>query len=295
MTTELRVGYRRVEVTHPDKVLFPAAGLTKLDLARHYERVAPAMLPHVRDRPLAMRSYPGGIDRPGFFIKATPRHFPDWIDRVEVPKKGGTVTQVVVGEAATLVYLAAQNVVEPHVFPSRADMPDRPDRLIVDLDPSHERFAEVRAAARAVGDRLRGVGLCPYAMTSGSRGIHVVAPLRRGPSFPEVHRLARALAEEMVAENPDELTLEWHTAERGERIYLDVNRNAYAQHAIAAYGVRARPNAPVATPLHWEELSDPGLRPDGWTITTIGARLDEADPWLGMYRHARRLPDASRR
>jgi bifunctional non-homologous end joining protein LigD len=132
-------------------------------------------------------------------------------------------------------------------------------------------------------------------MTSGSRGIHVVAPLRRGPSFSEVHRLARALAEEMVAENPDELTLEWHTAERGERIYLDVNRNAYAQHAICAYGVRARPNAPVATPLHWEELSDPGLRPDGWTITTIGARLDGDDPWLGMYRHARGLPGPNRR
>jgi bifunctional non-homologous end joining protein LigD len=130
-------------------------------------------------------------------------------------------------------------------------------------------------------------------MTSGSRGIHVVAPLRRGPSFTDVHRVARALAEAMVAEDPDRLTLEWHTAERGSRIYLDVNRNAYAQHAIAAYGVRARPTAPVATPLHWEELSDAGLRPDGWTIATIGARLrGGGDPWRGMYRHARKLPSS---
>ncbi len=288
--TELRVGRRRVEVTHPEKVLFPAAGLTKLDLARHYERVAPAMLPHVRDRPLTMRAYPAGVERPGFFLKAAPAHFPDWIPRVSIPKRGGTVTHVIVREAATLVYLAAQNVVEPHVFASRADAPDRPDRLIIDLDPSHERFDEVRAAAREVGDRLRDLGLRPYAMTSGSRGIHVVAPLRRGPSFTDVHRLARAMAERMVAEHPDQLTLEWHTAERGERIYLDVNRNAYAQHAIAAYGVRARPSAPVATPLDWDELSDSSLRPDGWTITTIGARLEDGDPWRGMYRHARGLP-----
>ncbi|HEU0317325.1 MAG TPA: hypothetical protein VFR49_08345, partial [Solirubrobacteraceae bacterium] len=211
----LRVGRRRVEVTHPEKVLFPGVGLTKLDLARHYERVGPAMVPHVRDRPLAMRAYPAGIERPGFFLKAAPAHFPEWIPRVVIAKRGGTLTQVVVREPATLVYLAAQNVIEPHVFLSRADQPDRPDRLIIDLDPSHERFAEVRAAARAAGDRLRDLGLHPYAMTSGSRGIHVVAPLRRGPSFTDVHRFARALAEGMVAENPDQLTLEWHTAERG--------------------------------------------------------------------------------
>jgi bifunctional non-homologous end joining protein LigD len=290
MTVDLRVGRRRIPVTHPEKVLFPAAGLTKLDLARHYERAGPPMLAHVRDRPLAMRAYPAGVERPGFFIKAAPAHFPDWIPRVVIAKRGGTLTQVVVREPATLVYLAAQNVVEPHVFPSRADQPERPDRLIIDLDPSHERFAEVRAAARDVGDRLRDLGLRPYAMTSGSRGIHVVAPLRRGPSFTDVHRLARAIAERMVAENPDQLTLEWHTAERGSRIYVDVNRNAYAQHAIAAYGVRARPTAPVATPLHWVELSDPALRPDGWTIATIGDRLADGDPWAGIQRHARKLP-----
>ncbi|MEA2298385.1 MAG: bifunctional non-ous end joining protein LigD [Solirubrobacteraceae bacterium] len=294
MTETIRVGRRAVDVTHPEKVLFPEVGLTKLDLAHHYQRVAPVMLAHVRDRPLAMRAYPAGVTRPGFFLKSAPAHFPDWIPRVEVPKRGGVVTQVVVREAATLVYLAAQNVIEPHVFSSRADQPDRPDRLIIDLDPSHQRFAEVRAAARAAGDRLRDLGLCPFAMTSGSRGIHVVAPLRRGPSFTDVHRLARALAEAMVAENPDQLTLEWHTAERGSRIYVDVNRNAYAQHAIAAYGVRARPTAPVATPLRWDELSDPGLAPDGFTIATISERLD-ACPWAGMQRHARRLPDPTRR
>jgi bifunctional non-homologous end joining protein LigD len=148
----------------------------------------------------------------------------------------------------------------------------------------------VRAAAREVGERMRDAGLAPFAMASGSRGVHVVAPLRRGPGFTKVHRFARRLAEEMVADD-ERLTLEWHVAERGKRIYVDVNRNAYAQHSIAPYSVRDRDSAPVAVPLAWEELSDRRLRPDRWTVRTIGARLDErADPWRGIGRRARRLP-----
>ena len=151
-------------------------------------------------------------------------------------------------------------------------------------------YAEVRAAARAAGERLRDLGLVPFAMTTGSRGLHVVCPLRRGPDFLEVHGFARALAEAMVADDPRHLTLEWHKADRGKRIYLDVNRIAYAQHAVAPYAIRARPNAPVAVPLHWEELSDPALQPDRWTVNNLAARLGDGDPWDGMSRHARALP-----
>ncbi|HEX8074477.1 MAG TPA: non-homologous end-joining DNA ligase [Thermoleophilaceae bacterium] len=288
---ELRVGRRRVPVTHPDKVLFPEAGVTKLDLARHYERVAPAMLPHVRGRPLAMQAFPGGVARGGFFMKAVPEHFPDWIRRVTVDKRGGTVTHVTIEDAATLVYLAGQNVVTPHVWPARGDRPREPDRLIFDFDPSGTGFADVRAAARETGSRLRGVGLVPYAMVSGSRGVHVVVPLRRGPSFTQVHRFARALAEELVRDDPRRLTLEWHKAERGDKIYVDVNRNAYAQHAVAAFAVRARPRAPVAMPVRWEELDDRRLRPDRWTVRDAADRLEaDGDPWAGMARRARALP-----
>jgi bifunctional non-homologous end joining protein LigD len=250
------------------------------------------MVPHVRGRPIAMQAYPGGIGaRGGFFMKAAPDHFPDWIQRVTVEKRGGTVTHVVADDAATLVYLAGQNVITPHVWPARGDRPRQPDRLIFDFDPSGPSFAEVRAAARATGERLRDLGLAPYAMVSGSRGVHVVVPLRRGPGFTDVHRFARALAEELVRDDPKRLTLEWHVAERGEKTYVDVNRNAYAQHAVAPYGVRAREPAPVATPIHWDELSDRRLRPDRFTVRSIGARLDsEGDAWAGMARHARALP-----
>jgi bifunctional non-homologous end joining protein LigD len=290
VSEELRVGRRVITFSHPERVLFPAAGLTKLDLARHYERVAPVMLPYVRGRPLALQAFPNGIEHDGFFLKAVPRYYPAWITRATVPKQGGTITQVLPEDAATLVYLAAQNVVTLHTWLSRADQPRQPDRLIVDLDPSGADFAEVRAAARAAGDRLRDAGLVPYAMATGSRGIHVLCPLRRGPDFTEVHAFTRRLAEEMVAESPERLTLEWHRAERGERIYLDVNRVAYAQHAVAPYAVRPRENAPIAMPLHWEELSDAALKPDRWTVANVASRLAEGDPWRGMSRHARGLP-----
>jgi bifunctional non-homologous end joining protein LigD len=293
MSEQLQIGRREVPISHPDKVLFPKAGVTKLDLARHYERVAGAMLPYVRERPLALQSFPKGIEEHGFFMKNVPDYFPPWIDRVTVEKRGGTLTHVLANDAATLVYLAGQNVVTPHTWLSRADQPDKPDRLIVDFDPSGDSFAEVRAAAREAGERLRDAGLATYAMVTGSRGIHVVSPLRRGASFSEVHAYARALAEEMVRDDPRRLTLEWKKVDRGERIYVDVNRIAYAQHAVAPYGVRARPTAPVAMPIHWEELSDRRLTPDRWTIRNAGARLDsEGDPWKGMMRRARKLPPA---
>jgi bifunctional non-homologous end joining protein LigD len=291
MTEQRRVGRRSVRITHPDKVLFPRAGLTKRDLARHYELVAPVMLPYVKGRPLALQAFPDGVESPGYFMKAVPGYFPDWVGRVTVEKRGGTVTHALADDAATLVYLAGQNVVTPHLWLSRADQPRKPDRLILDFDPSGGGFADVRAAARDAGERLRAAGLVPYAMVTGSRGVHVICPLRRGPGFEEVHGFARDLAEQMVRDDPRRLTLEWRKADRGKKIYVDVNRNNYAQHAVAPYGVRPTPSAPVATPLRWEELSDRRLKPDRFTVKNIAKRLEaEGDPWKGMARRGRALP-----
>jgi bifunctional non-homologous end joining protein LigD len=293
MTETIRAGRRQIEITHPGKALFTRPTVTKLELARHYERVAQAMLPHVRARPLALESFPQGTDKPGFFMKSIPRHFPDWIKTAEVPKKGGSNTQVLADDAATLVYLAGQNVVTPHIWLSRVDKLREPDRLIIDLDPSPGiGFAAVRAAAREAGRRLRDAGLAPHAMVTGSRGVHVVCPLRRGNSFGTVHAYARALAEAMVFDDPKRLTLEWKRADRGARIYIDVNRINYAQHAVAPYGVRARPKAPVAMPIDWQELDDPKLKPDRWTVRTAADRVErEGDAWKDIGRHARKLPN----
>src|SRR3954452_19132575 len=179
MTETLRVGRRSIEITNPGKALFSRPKVTKLDLARYYERVAPAMLPHVRDRPLALQVFPRGIDQRGHFLKNAPEHFPDWIARAQVGKRGGSLTQVLANDAATPVYLAGQNAVTPHIWLSRIDEPRRPDRLILDFDPNPGvAFAAVGLAARAAGHRLRGARLLPFAMVTASRGVHVVCPLR---------------------------------------------------------------------------------------------------------------------
>jgi bifunctional non-homologous end joining protein LigD len=293
----LQAGRRRVAVSHADRPVFTDAGITKLDLARHYADVAPVMVPLVRDRPLALQVFPRGIAEQGHFLKDAPGHFPEWVRTFPVPKReGGTIDQVLGNDAATLVYLAGQNAVTPHVWTSRVDRLERPDRVIFDLDPQGDDFAPaVRAAARAAGDLLRELGLRPFAMTTGSRGLHVVAPLRRSGDFDAVHAFAREAAEALVAADPHGLTVEFRRAKRGDRIFVDVNRNAYGQHAVAPYAVRARPGAPVATPLRWEELDDEGLHPRGWSIATIGARLaDGGDPWAGIARHARDVGPARR-
>lgn len=289
---KLRAGRRTIEISSPDKVLFPADGITKADLARYYLEIAPTMLRHVRERPVSMLSHPAGVEARGHFTKEIPGHFPDWIHRVTVPKKGGEVTHLLADDAATLVYIAGQNCITPHVWPARADQPERPDRLIVDLDPSTDRsFADIRATARELGEVFRAEGLAPFAQVTGSRGIHVVAPLRRGPGFHDVREAALAMAQRLVGEHPERLTLEFHKAKRGDRIFVDVNRNGYAQTAVPPYAVRPRPGAPVAMPLHWEELSDAKLRPDRWTLETAPARVaSEGDPWKAIARHARSLP-----
>jgi bifunctional non-homologous end joining protein LigD len=280
-----------VRISSPDKVLFPP-DVTKAELAAHYERVGPVMVPHVRDRPLTLHSYPRGIEGEGIYIKQAPKHFPAWIKRVTVKKRGGTVDHAVANRPDTLVYLAGQNVITPHVWLSRADRIEKPDRLIFDFDPEHERFGEVRAAARALGDVLRDHGLVPHAMTSGSRGLHVTVPLKRTRTFEEVRAFADAIGDLMVEQDPKRLTRVWSRAERGDRIYVDTGRNAYAQHAVAPYAVRAKPGAPVATPLRWDELGSRSLRPSSWTLRSIGERLasEGGDPWSEIAKQARPLP-----
>jgi bifunctional non-homologous end joining protein LigD len=193
------------------------------------------------------------------------------------------------------VYLAGQNAITPHIWTARADRLEQPDRVVFDLDPATSKFAEVRAAARSLGDLLRDLGFEPFSMTTGSRGLHVVIALRRRADYATVNAWARDVGARFAETAPDKLTTEFRIAKRGERLFVDMHRNAYAQHAVAPYAVRALPKAPVATPLHWEELSDRKLSPQGWTVKTIQARLDsEGDPWKGIAKTARSLPAASR-
>jgi bifunctional non-homologous end joining protein LigD len=286
----------KIEISSPQKVLFPAIGMTKGDLVHYYAHVAPYMLAHIRDRPLSMQRFPEGIDRQGFFQKNVPTYFPQWIPRVTVPKEGGTVTHAMACDADTLVYLAGQACITPHAWLSRVPALEQPDRMIFDLDPPDGQFPAVRQAARQIGELLEQLGLTSYAMTTGSRGVHVWVPLRARAGFEAVRDFTRDLAGLVAARHPSQLTIEQRKAKRAGRILIDVMRNGYAQTAVPPYAVRPRAQAPVATPLHWEELSDSRLRPDKFTTRNLFRRLAASgDPWSDISRHRRDLEAPRRR
>jgi bifunctional non-homologous end joining protein LigD len=281
-----------VKLSHPDKVLFPDDGLTKADLAEHYARVADAMLPHVRDRPMNLWRWNNGIQGERVVQQSLPKGAPDWVARVEVPRrKGGDIYHGLLNDARTLRWLAQQNCITPHVWNSRADKLDRPDRVVFDLDPTHDDFAVVREAALTVADVLRELGVTPFAMVSGSRGIHVYAPLKRTRTADEVRAAAQTIAERVVERRPDTLTTAWRKEKREEKILVDVARNTYGQTVVAPYAVRALAGAPVATPVSWDEVADAGLHPQGFTLAGMEGRLrDAGDPWADMEAAAATLP-----
>jgi len=294
MTANTPVEIAGVEISRPDKVLFPEDGITKTDLARHYAEVADMMLPHLAGRPVNMQRFPDGIAEQSFYEKKVPSHFPDWVHRVEVHTAGGSQQQVVVDDARSLVYLAQQACVTPHTWLSTTKDLDHPDLLVLDLDPSEDDLAKVRRATRLVGGLLDDLGLTSYLKTTGSRGYHVVVPLRPGEGFDEVRDFARAVGERLVDREPDLLTLEARKEKRGTRVLVDVMRNGYGQTAVPPYAVRARPGAPVAAPIAWEELSR--VAPAQVTMSSLPRRLAaKADPWAGMRRHAQGLSRARRR
>jgi bifunctional non-homologous end joining protein LigD len=283
-----------VEISKPDKELFPDDGLTKLDLATYYADIAEQMLPHVEGRPINMQRFPDGIGGSSFYEKKVPSHFPDWVRTVEVATADGPQRQVVVDDARSLVYLAQQACITPHTWLSTSDDLDHPDELVFDLDPSDDNLRKVRRATRMVGDLLDDLGLTTYLKTTGSRGYHVVVPLRPGPDFDEVRGFARAVAERLVERDPNLLTIEARKAKRGDRVLVDIMRNGYGQTAVPPYAVRARAGAPVSAPIGWDELSR--VAPHQVTIATVRRRLAaKADPWRGWRQHASGLTRARNR
>lgn len=271
---------RTIDVSHPDKVFFPDVGVTKGDLLAFHERIAPTLLPHVAGHPVAMKRHPDGIEADGFFQKQAPDHFPDWIRRVDVPlREGGEdVPHVVLEEEATLLELVQYGVVELHPWLSPADDLERPDRLVVDLDPDEGDLEGARHAARAVREVLGEVGVSPMLMTSGSAGYHVVVFLEPDLAFDEVREFSQDVARVVVDRHPETTTIEHRIADRAGRVFLDYLRNAYGQTSVAPYGVRALPTAPVATPIDWDELGS--TDPRDWTVDNLFRRLGQReDPW----------------
>lgn len=275
--------FEGVRLTHPDRVLYPGQGITKRELAEYYAAVAGRMLPHVGGRPLTLVRCPSGQQTECFYQRKAPEAAPRALGRVKVPVEGKEETYLVANSLAALVALVQIGVLEIHVWGARRDRLDRPDRMVLDLDPAEEvPWSEVAKAAREVRDRLEDVGLESWVKTTGGKGLHVVAPLARRSTWEEVREFARGVAEAMVRDGPGRFLTRASKEERAGKIYVDYVRNAWSASAVAPYSTRSRPGAPVSFPLAWDELGA-GARPQDFTVRTVTERVkSRPDPWTGM-------------
>jgi len=283
-----------IMISHPDKILFPEDGITKGELASYYEMIAPVMLPHLRGRPITMERYHRGITAPGFFQKDVVKGFPEWLERVEVPKKDGTVHHPIANDARSLLWLANQNSITIHVWPSRAPNLYYPDICVFDLDPSNENEPErLRNAALMVRDFLNELGLTSWVKTSGSKGFHIAVPLDGKSDFGVVARFAHVVGRVLVERDPENLTQEFSKVDRAGRILVDTGRNGYSPTFAATYTVRAKAGAPVSAPCTWDEVSSGAVGPRTFTLRMMEKRMAEVgDLWKDLLKSKRSLKAA---
>jgi bifunctional non-homologous end joining protein LigD len=277
-------------ITHPEKVLFPDDGITKGDLAAYYESIAPLMLPHIKGRPVTMERFPSGIGAKGFWQKSVATGFPEWLERVEVPKKGGVVHHPVVTDARSLQWLANQNTITIHVWTSRVPRLEYPDVCVFDLDPAADDPGAVRVAALGLRDLLDELGLPSWIKTSGSKGFHLLVPLDGKATGDEAASFAHGVGAAFVKRAPGQLTQEFSKVDRKGRIYIDTGRNSPGATFAAAYTVRAKPGAPVSAPVTWAEVESGKVTPQSFTLRNMPARIKKVgNPWDDLPRKGRSL------
>jgi bifunctional non-homologous end joining protein LigD len=277
-------------ITHPEKVLFPGDGITKGDLAVYYETLAPVILPHLRGRPVTMERYPAGIGEKGFWQKDVSKGFPEWLQRVEVPKKDGVVHHPIIADTRSLLWITNQNTVTQHVWTSRMPGLAYPDICVFDLDPSKADADALRAAAVGLRALLEELGLPSWIKTSGSKGFHIVVPIDGKTHIRWVARFANAVGTFFVGQAADRLTQEFSKADRRGRIYVDTGRNGYSATFAAAYTVRAKPGAPVSAPCTWDEVERGEVNPRTFTLRNMPDRIAKVgDLWADMRRRGRSL------
>lgn len=279
-------------ISHPDKVFWPVEKYTKRDLIRFYDEVFTVMKPYVRDRILVLERCPDGMNGDCFYQKEKPPSLPPTTPTVRIRHADHDVHYVVGGRRETQLALANLGCIAVHVWGARSQSPRQPDWVCFDLDPP-KRFADAVRAALLLKEALDELGLTSFPKTSGSRGLHVFVPIRRGPSTEETTAFAVVIGERLAAAHPKLLTVESRTAKRGGRVYLDAYRNAFAQTVVAPYSVRRRPKAPVSTPLAWSEVTE-SLDPTQFTIATFKERLKQPDPWSGFFAQRQSLKAAAR-
>jgi bifunctional non-homologous end joining protein LigD len=283
-----------VRITNPDRVMFPDRGYTKRDVARYYEAVSAAILPHLRGRPLTLFHCPKGLSGGCHFMKHSKVWALEAVRRVRIQEKTKLGEYLVVDTPEALLSIVQMDVLELHTWNSTVDRLEEPDRIVLDLDPGPEvRFAEVARAARLLRDALASLGLAAFLKTTGGRGLHVVVPLVPERTWDECLAFARAFATAVAAHDPRRFTVAFARAGRERKILLDYLRNNRTNTSVAAFSTRARPGATVSVPIAWDELG-PRLRPDRFTLATVPRRLADlrVDPWRDYERHRRGLDRA---
>lgn len=292
-------GQYRIAVTNLDKIVFPKEGITKGEVVTYYADIVSTMLPYIKNHPISMLRYPNGITHEGFYQKNAGNYFPKWVTLKPLKTaEKKTVKYVVVDKKATIIYLANQLCLTPHIWLSKVDALNYPDRMVFDLDPSSKifDFNLIRKTALDFKSLLEDLGLVPFVMTTGSRGVHVVVPLDAKQNFGTVRSFAYALAQYLQQHDPKNLTLEMRKEARGKKIFLDYLRNAYSATAVAPYGIRAKDGAPVATPLDWDEMHDSKLVSTRYNYKTVFKRLEKkGDPWKNFSKSARSLTRAMKK
>jgi bifunctional non-homologous end joining protein LigD len=291
----MKVGKYDIEITNKDKVLFGTSGLTKGDLIDYYNYIAPIMLTHVKKRAISMQRFPQGVHKEFFFQKEIGSYFPEWVTTIAVKHSAGLVRYVVIDKAATLVYLANQAVV-PHIWLSKIDKLKKPDRIIFDLDPADSlSFADVQYAAKKIKKILDDLALPSFFMLTGSRGAHIVIPIKQLYTFDETREFAYKIAILVAQQDSKRLTIEVHKSKRGERVFIDWLRNGFGATAVAPYAVRALEEAPIAMPVTWDELCKKGMKSQKYTIKNVKKRINSVgDIWGDMQQHAISLTQAQK-
>jgi len=282
----MRIGRREVALTNQDKVFFPDLRLTKGDLVEHYVAMADAILPHVSRRPAQMKRYPNGVEGDFFYQKRVPVPHPDWLETVHIEfPSGRTADFPVLNDAAALAWFANLGCIEIHTWHSRVDDTERPDYLLIDLDPSAEgQWKAVREISLVTKDVMDELGLASYAKTSGSTGMHILAPIERDLEFPEVRRFAKAMAKEIERRAGKIATTTWAVKDRT-GVFVDYGQNARDRTIASAYSVRPVPDARVSAPLRWDEVAD--VEPGDLTVKTMPARMKTVgDLTAGMWERA---------
>jgi bifunctional non-homologous end joining protein LigD len=284
--------FHGVRLSHPEKVLYPEQGITKRALAEYYDAVAKWILPHVVNRPISLVRCPAGRAKKCFFQRHAGSGVPPQLSEVDIPGFEDSGAYLFIKNVSGLIALVQMGVLEMHPWGSRVDRPEKPDRVIFDLDPGAElSFADVVAAAKEMRAFLKGLGLVSFLKTTGGKGLHIVVPIARRYAWPDVKSFAKRVGELMTERSPERYLTRISIAERRGKIFIDYLRNDPTSTAVGPYSTRAREGAPVATPLAWEELTSK-LVPKAFDIRTVPKRLAKlkSDPWAELGKLAQKLP-----